>query len=198
MAPVDQAGCEQVVAWLLGEKDSAPANLGSGFAWALAHSDDGVTWGRFEEDSGCWRLGHDVVPEVSPPIRIGALQELRVFGDGGEVLIWRTGDGLRGRCIKDAERGSPRDATDPLAPSEESRILRGDRIREDAGGGFTRVTDATGAEQVLPLTLDKAQLRERKVRLRVKHYWVQDADNGTVRIAMTRLVRLTTGERNGG
>jgi len=198
ISPVDQAGCERVVAWLLGDKGSAPNNLGIGFAWALAHSDDGVTWGRFDEEAGRWRLGHDAVPEVSPPIRPEALQQLRVFGDGGEVLIWRTDDGLRGRLIKDAEPGRPRDETDPLRPSDELRILRGDRVREDAGGDFTRVTDATGAEQVLPLALDEAQLRRRKVRLHVRHYWVQDEDNGTVRIAVTRLVRLTTGVRDVG
>lgn len=201
MAPIDQAGCEQIVAWLVGEGDSAPDNFGTGFAWALAHSDDGVTWGRFDEDAGRWWLGHNAVPEVSPPIRLGALQELRMFGDHGELLIWRSDQGLRGRFLQDSEGGGNthlRQDTDPFRPSEEGRLLRGDRIVGSAGGGFTRLTDATGAEQVLPISLDETQLRKREVRLHVRHYWAQDADDGTVRIAATRLVKLTTEERDVG
>jgi len=198
IAPIDRAACEQLVAWLVGERGPAPENLGAAFGWALAHSDDGVTWGRFDTESGRWRLGHDVVPEVSPPIRPEALQELRLFGDGGEVLIWRSDVGLQGRLLEDAEGDHPRDETDPLRPSDEIRILRGDRIRAGTGDGFTRVTDATGAEQVLPAALDEAQLRQHKVRLHVRHYWVQNEDDGTVRIAVTRLVKLTMGARDVG
>lgn len=197
IAPIDRATCEQVVAWLCGERDSAPEDLGAGFAWALAHSDDGVTWGRFDWEASCWRLGHDAVPEVSPPVRSEAIQELRLFGEGGELLLWRSDEGLRGRLLEDAEGDHPRDEIDPLRPSDEHRIVRGDRVRASAGGGFTRVTDATGAEQVLPVALDEAQLRQRKVRLHVRHYWVQNQDDGTVRIAVTRLVALTTGAHHG-
>jgi CRISPR-associated protein (TIGR03984 family) len=198
IASIDEAGCKQIVAWLLSDSNAAPEHLGSGLAWVLAHSDDGVTWGRFDEDAGRWHLGHDAFPDVSPPIRAQALQELRVFGNEGEVLIWRAEEGLRGRLIKDAGPAGPRDETDPLRPSEEFRILRGDRVHGDAAGGFTRVTDATGAEQVLPIKLDEARIRQRNVRLHVRHYWVQDADDGTVRVAVTRLVKLTTGERDVG
>lgn len=199
ISPIDRAACEQVVAWLIEKRGSVPEDLGAGFAWALAHSDDGVTWGRFDGEAGRWRLGHDAVPEVSPPIRPEALQELRLFGDGGEALIWRSDEGLRGRLLEDARGDSPRDEADPLRPSDELRMVRGDhRIREDVGGGFTRVTDGTGAEQVLPVALDEAQLRQHKVRLHVRHYWAQNADDGTVRIAVTRLVKLTTGGRDVG
>ncbi|RAL20664.1 hypothetical protein DL240_15210 [Lujinxingia litoralis] len=138
------------------------------------------------------------MPEVSPPILPGSLLELRVFGDDGELLIWRTDDGLCGRLLKDDEPERNTSDIDPLRPSEELRIVRGDRIRGGVGEGFTRVTDAAGAEQVLPIKVDSAQLREGKIRLLVRHYWVQNADNGTVRIAVTRLVKLTTGEQHGG
>lgn len=198
IAPIERKVCEQVVAWLVGERGSAPEALGVGFAWALAHSDDGVTWGRFDGEAGCWRLGHDAVPEVSPPVRTEALQELRLFGEDGEVLIWRSDEGLRGRLLEDARGDGPRDESDPLRPADEFRIVRGDRIRAEARGGFTRVTDATGAEQVLPLALDESQLRQHKVRLHVRHHWEQDAQNGTVRIAVTRLVKLTTRGRHVG
>lgn len=198
IAPVGRAVCKQVVAWLLGKSGVAPEDLRAGCVWVLAHSDDGVTWGRFDRQAGRWRLGHEAAPEVSPPIRLEALQELRVFGTGGEVLIWRSDDGLRGRFLEDTEPDGTADDTDPMRPSDELRIVRGDRVRAGADGGFTRVTDGTGAEQVLPIALDESQLRQHEVRLHVRHYWAQNAEDGTVRIAVTRLVDLTTGGRDDG
>ena len=198
ITPIDRVACEQVVAWVRGENDSAPEDLGARFTWVLAHSDDGVTWGRFDEQAGRWRLGHEAAPGVSPPIRLEALQELRVFGTGGELLIWRADDGLRGRLLEDNEADGTADDTDPLRPSDEYRIVRGDRVVCSFDAGFTKVADATGAEQVLPLALDEAQLRRHAVRLNVRHYWTQDSEDGTVRIAVTRLVELTPGGRDEG
>lgn len=192
--PLDGTACAQLVAWLRGETDSAP-ELGVAFAWVLAHADDGVTWGRFDREADRWRLGCDDVPKVSPPIRLDALQELRLFGDEAEVLIWRSDEGLRGRVLKDTNGDTPPKF---LRPSDEYRIVRGDRVRENTTGGFTWVTDATGAEQVLPLGVDEDQVRQHKVRLHVRHYWAQNEEDGTVRIAVTRLVKLTTGGRHVG
>lgn len=193
---INQMGCKQIVAWLVGQRP-APDFLRSRLTWAIAHSDDGVRWGRLDDQTAHWRFGHGATTDASPAIRAEALQELRVFGDDGEVLMWRSAEGLRGRSLEDSKPGGgPRDETDPLRTSDEFRILRGDRICGGAGVGFTWVTDAKGAEQILPITVDDAQLRKRSARLHVRHYWAQDAENGTVRIAATRLVNLTTEVHN--
>ncbi|HDH26706.1 MAG TPA: hypothetical protein ENH00_11040 [Actinobacteria bacterium] len=163
------------------------------FKWALAHCDDGVTWGTFDTDLSSWRLGSEVVPDVSPPIREQTIQELRLFGETGEVLIWRTEEGLRGRILHELIPPADRtDEMDPLRPSDEARILRGDSVRGGSEPGFTRVVDRTGAEQVIPADTTAEQLRKRRVRLQVRHYWEQDPESGAVRIAATRLLKLTT------
>ncbi|MGE4056659.1 MAG: CRISPR-associated protein Csx19 [Vicinamibacterales bacterium] len=198
LSMLDYAACQRYLAWLLGEKEATEPEGATGLVWALAHSDDGVTWGRHDASAKVWRLGNQAVPEVSPPIRPEALQELRLFGEAGEVLIWRTDADLRGRMLLDAGPGADRpNESDSLRPSDESRILRGEHVVERSEHGFSHVGDRTGAEQVLPLEVTKEQLRAAQVRLEVRHYYESDADTGAVRIVATRLVRLTAGGSHG-
>jgi CRISPR-associated protein (TIGR03984 family) len=198
LSMLDSAACERYLGWLLGEKEANEPEGARGLAWALAHCDDGVTWGRHDASAKVWHFGNQAIPEVSPSIRPEALQELRVFGEAGEVLIWRTDAGLRGRMLLDASPGADRsNESDFLRPSNESRILRGDHVVEQCEHGFSRVGDRTGAEQVLPLEVTKEQLHAAQVRLEVRHYYQSDADTGAVRIAATRLVTLTAGGSHG-
>ncbi len=193
--PLDAAACERYVAWLLGEPGSAPPGGAAGLSWALAHCDGGVTWGRYDAEAATWRLGHNVAPAVSPPIRRQALQELRVFGQPREVLIWRTDSGLRGRTLRETDPPAGRsDTSDPLRPADESRILRGDQVRATCEHGFTHVADRAGAEQVLPVVVTDDGLQARRARLAVRHYFEPDPESGAVRIAASRLVKLTAEE----
>lgn len=197
LASLDPSTCERYVSWLLGEGNAAAPEEASGLVWALAHCDDGVTWGCY--DAGVWRLGNHVAPEVSPPIRLETLQELRLFGERAEVLVWRTDAGLRGRVLRETDPAADRgDESNPLRPSNESRILRGGSVLAQRRHGFTHIGDGAGAEQVLPLAVSNEQLRAAQVRLDVCHYYEADAETGAVRIAATRLVRLMPGGAHGG
>lgn len=198
LRPLDSPTCERYVSWLVKENDAAPEGA-TELVWALAHCDDGVTWGRYDSGVRAWRLGNQVAPEVSPPIRSETLQELRLFGEGGEVLIWRTDAGLQGRVLREASPTADRsDEVNPHRPSDESRVLRGTRVVADCDHAFTHIGDGTGAEQVLPLAANNEQLRDAKVRLDVRHYYEVDGGTGVIRIAVTRLVKLTTGGFHGG
>jgi CRISPR-associated protein (TIGR03984 family) len=183
LRPLDAADCDRHLAWLLGEPADPPDGAAD-FRWALAHCDDGVTWGVYEQQARSWRLGSEVVAAVSPTIRRESLQELRLFGELAEVLIWRTDEGLSGRLLRD--RG---DAPEALRPFDESRILRGDSASA-CRDGFSHVADRAGAEQVVPLVVTDDDLQARRARLAVRHYCEQDAETGAVRIAATRLVSL--------
>jgi len=197
--PLESPACERYVSWLLGEENATAPEDASGLVWALAHCDDGVTWGRYDAAARAWRLGDQVAPEVSPPIRPATLQELRLFGERSEVLIWRTDAGLRGRVLSEAAPTADRDdEANPLRPSDESRVLRGTLVVPECDHGFTRIGDGAGAEQVLPLAASDEQLRAAQVSLDVRHYYEADAETGAVRIAATRLVRLTPGGTHGG
>lgn len=195
---LEAATCQRYLAWLLGEDDAAKPQGATGLVWALAHCDEGVTWGRFDPKLNIWRLGNQVAPDVSPPIRRESLQEVRLFGQSGEVLIWRTEEGLQGRMLCDS--GPSSSHTDPsifIPPSNESRILRGSYVIRSYEHGFSRVGDVTGAEQVLPLEVTNEQLRSGQVRLEVRHYFESDASTGAVRVAASRLVGIIAGGKYG-
>jgi CRISPR-associated protein (TIGR03984 family) len=196
--PLDRAACDAHLARILGEHGAAEPRHAAAFLWLLAHSDDGVTWGRWDQEAKTWFLGHESVPDVSPPIRSKTLQELRLFGETSEILIWRSEGGLRGRWLRETEPRADRcDESKPLRPSDECRILRGDHVVAAYERGFTRVRDRTGAEQVVPLRVNDTALQARQLRIRVRHYWEQDAGNGAVRIAATRLVSLGEEQADG-
>ncbi|MGC8794096.1 MAG: type III-D CRISPR-associated protein Csx19 [Bryobacteraceae bacterium] len=180
---LDRDACERLLKWLRGE-GSAPERTPEDLRWALAHSDDGVTWGRYERDRSRWLLSSQAAPRLSPSVRRDWLQQLRLFGPSAEVLMWRDGDALRGRVMRDDGRA----IVEALRPSEESRILVGEYVVGELPDGFTHVGDRAGLQQVLPLAVTKEDLQRRQARLKVRHYWQEDPETGAVRIAATRLV----------
>lgn len=178
--------CESLLTWLLG---GPRTEIDHQLNWALAHCDDGVTWGRYDQESKRWLLGSDVCKEVSPTVRAERLQELRMFGSSVEVFIWQDEGELNGRVIEDVNK-LPR--SNPLRSSDESRILRGDTVRQTLEHEFTLVADHAGAEQVIPLAATQQQLQAHSIRLVTRHYYERDKENGAIRVAASRLVELNS------
>lgn len=178
---LDHTASKAWLDWVLGHA-TAPMELGAP-AWALCHCDDGVTWGRLE--SGAWKLGSSVFPDLCPTPSEISIQELRVFSRAAEVLLWRADDGLRGRVLWDSVPPLSDGAT---RPADEDRLLLAGRGGEPRDG-FTRVGDGTGAEQALPLRVTDGPSTSWP-RLCVRHYFARDAETGGVRVAATRLVEV--------
>lgn len=147
--------------------------------WLLAHCDEGVVWGRRDGDR--WTLSGSAFPRASPPLLQHGVQQLRVFGEEGELLVWRHDGALRARWLTDGSHVAPT----ALRPDDEDRLLLG-QSRESLGG-FTLLEDEAGARQVVPL----AQVAKgRRPTLRVRHYFERDGESGAVRVAASRLVAL--------
>lgn len=175
-------------AWITG---ASPAPSGFRSGWLLAYCNDGVTWGRFDQNTARWRLASEAFPRLAPKPAEENLQELRLFGTGLELLIWREASSFRGRILRDVP-SSP----GPFFPMNENRILLGDRLLEGSRDGFSRVGSPTGAEQVVPLSLAQEDFRTPwPLRLQVRHYLEADDETGAVRIAATRLVALEVKSR---
>ncbi len=175
--------CQQWLECILGRKP-APEDLGTP-AWVLCHCTDGVTWGAREGDK--WQLGSAVFPQISPLPSEANLLEMRVFSRLGEVLVWRTDRGLRGRILRDAEGSDGVDES--LKPHDEPRVLLAGRVISKREG-FTHVAHGAGGEQVLPLAPPQMPA-SRAPYLHVRHYFARDEKTGCVRVAVTRLMEVT-------
>lgn len=157
-----------------------------GLKWLLAHSDDGVTWGRMD---GSQLVTSDAVaPDVSPPLRAPTLQQARLFDEHGELYLWRDADlGWRARLIRAPKAGEVAAFTDSI---DEPQILWGTRA-DLLPNRFSLMTDgAQGLRHVVPIEIQGSFSEQtRPLRLWVRHYLREDG-NGFVRIAASRLVAL--------
>ena len=156
--------------------------------WLLAYCHDGVVWGRREGDS--WQLACEAFPEVSPRPQRRNLLEARLFGPQAEILLWQAEGAFHARRM--ATQSGPEGH--PLAPKQETYLVRGDRVLAAARNGFTLVGDASGSRQAVPLRCGDDDLRQGQgLRLEVCHYLEQDPESGVVRVAASRLVDLKMG-----
>ena len=161
--------------------------------YLLAHAEDGVIWGHFRHGelvtSG---EAFEELPKLRlPKLRPLTLQQCRLFGEAGEILLWRTGDGeWRSRlCTDDSESEFiPEDqmlwGTQQAAQTETSERL-----------GFTMLADGSqGLRHAVPLrnipfSTEKNKL-SRPVRLKVHHYVDYD-DSQAAYVCLSRLVDWT-------
>jgi CRISPR-associated protein (TIGR03984 family) len=156
----------------------------------LAHADDGVIWGRVE--NGRLLTAAAVFGEAAfPPLRMATLQQARLFGPAGELLLWRGDSDWRARWVTDVPTGD--------GYYDEVQMLWGNQC-EDTRDGFTLVHEGRqGLRHAPPIEIlptafgDKGQ--HRPVRLQVRHYLTVDAETGLSRLVLSRLMNVTQEEQ---
>jgi len=162
--------------------------------YLLAHAEDGVIWGRFDTNSGSVITAREVFPECKfPELRLNTLQQCRVFGKAGEVLLWKTNGKWRSRLILET-KVSELMAKKQIGLIPESHLLWGTQGKENPECGFTLLSDGSqGLKHAVPMTginFDKDDKKlKRPVKLEVHHYFCYDSD-GVARIFLSRLVDL--------
>jgi CRISPR-associated protein (TIGR03984 family) len=153
------------------------------YAFLLAHCDGGVVWGRVENSSLILAPGGEAL------LTAATLQEARLFGDAGELHVWRVGDAaFRARELRDDAAATQGERTYAQA-FDESQVLWGDHcVRAD--NGFSLMEDgAQGLRHWAPVTLSDAKKGGRRLRLRVRSY-VACGDDSVMRVAVSRLVNI--------
>jgi CRISPR-associated protein (TIGR03984 family) len=154
--------------------------------WLLAHADDGVIWGKLQED-GTLLLSSDVFddpieyPSVAVLLRAVTLQQVRAFGPAGELLIWRTDDGFAGRLLND-------DQIELEALPDEEHLLwhLGNPVRVDQRTGFALLQEGQQGQRHAPPVIPQGR---RRPALTVRHYVDYD-DEDQAYIALSRLLGL--------
>lgn len=182
---------QDVQAWLA--RQARAHNL----CWLLAHCEDGVVWGRMAGD----RLitVHDVARDGPaadaarrfPALRLQTLQQARVFGEPGELLLWRDGDNAWHARLLRAPRAGERATF--VEAIDEVQVLLGTSAAA-LPDDFTLMEDGVqGLEYAVPLPVRGVfSETSRPLRLRVRQYLREDDPQmpGAARVAASRLVDL--------
>ena len=156
------------------------AKQGRPFRWLLAHTVDGVIWGRLE--AGNWQLSSGLI-SASPPLNHDDLLELRLFGKTGECYLWRDGADLNCRTISDGAGAS-------YNYYDETCILWG-TSSEPAGNGFTTLADGSqGLRHAVPFEINMPEDNGRSAKLILRHYIERHSETGLARVKMSRLQAL--------
>lgn len=168
--------------WLENQAKKQELNL----KYLLAHADDGVIWGRFEQDGTLITQTEpqDLFPKYKfAKLRWSTLQQCRIFGKNAEVLLWKVNEQPKVRLVTDKEK------TECIC---EDQILWGTKAEKESNG-FTLVSDGSqGLRHAVPLRGISRSFKgkdSRPLRLKVRHYIDYD-ESGVARIYLSRLVNL--------
>lgn len=162
--------------------------------YLLAHAEDGIIWGCFDVENLDLETSNRAFPECKfPCLRLSSLQQCRIFGEAGEVLLWNDNGVWRSRLILQSNV-SELIAREQIGLIPESQLLWGTQGKQN--GNFTLLSDGSqGLKHAVPITVEESYFRKdkkelyRPVRLEVHHYFCYDSD-GVARIFLSRLVSL--------
>lgn len=152
--------------------------------WLLAYAEDGVIWGKLND-------GKLLLPKTAPTLAPQTLLEARLFGDKGEIHLWRSDDGFSACRVTD-EPGKTHGAFD------EWQRLWGTEVDNDGkpGDGFTLLTNGRiGLRHAVPLTIPSTHFARRQPSfqpavIQTRHYFQVDPVTGVTTIALSRLVSV--------
>lgn len=164
--------------------------------YLLAYAEDGVIWGKFEIVTGTLKTAREVFPEYNfPKLRLNTLQQCRIFGKAGEVLLWNSNGKWRSRLILET-KALELISKEKIGLIPESQVLWGTKGQENKEHGFTLLSDGSqGLKHAVPRTginfdrNENEKQPKRPVKLEVHHYFCYDSD-GVARIFLSRLVSL--------
>jgi CRISPR-associated protein (TIGR03984 family) len=149
--------------------------------WLLAHADDGVNWGRIAQ--GKLTISHDYYAQYAPCLRAETLQQVRLFGEAGELYLWQMDGQWRGRFL-----AGNADAT--LEPLSATYLLWGTSAKA-AQDGFVLLVDGEQGLCHAPPHPAGFDADRHYLALTVRHYVAYDED-GQAHVAASRLVEITT------
>lgn len=173
--PLDFADADALTQWLCEMAKRHDLN------YLLAHADDGVIWGKFVGEAKTISISHDAFPKISPPLSRVTLQQARIFGENGEVLLVRSGKVWQAFETTTAQEKI-------IETFDEQHLLWGDEVREVKDGFALLGEGAQGMLHAPPVDLVIGELKKR-LHLTVRH-WIQYDDQAQARVTKSRLVTL--------
>lgn len=169
---------EDLESFTQGAKAWLAQRMSAEMPWVLIHADEGVIWGRWEP-TGNVRLSSDAFQgtELAIDLTAANVQQCRIFGKSGELLIWRDRAQFHGRIVEDND-------TEMADWWDEQHLLWGHPIEERHDFSLLR-EGRQGQQHAVPIIVKQTQ----RAVLTVRHY-VQPDRYGQAAVVLSRLVDL--------
>jgi len=153
-----------------------------GLRWLLAHAHDGIIWGELRGETL-----HLSTILAGPTIREGTLQDVRMFGDNGELFAWRDNISWRSRIIQDEKN-----EIEDVDFFDETYLLWGDGESNRNDSFVLLYEGIEGLNHAPPVVSDDQITHISRMGLKIRHYFGNDGD-GQAFIAYSRLVSISQG-----
>ncbi len=152
-----------------------------GLRWLLAHTDSGVIWGELRDSE--LALSSDAFPRPGLRLRGETLQQARLFGAAGEVLLWRGPDEQWQATTRLDGTGEAGEYFD------EAYVVWGFKEERTLCDGFRELRE--GAQGIIHSPpLQRTPSNTKRAHLTMRHYLQHDT-NGLIRIVAGRLLGLS-------
>lgn len=174
--------------------------------YLLAHCENGVIWGKYHNNK--LLLSSQAFPKLNPYLNLdwASLHQARLFGELGELLVWRGYDDHFQAVLRRDYEGTALECID------EDHLLWGDHIDtetidlhnenknvatalpqhsnvDDPKKHFMPIMEGSQGIVHAPPLGDATPTEGKRASLRVRHYLGED-DAGVVRICASRLVGI--------
>jgi CRISPR-associated protein (TIGR03984 family) len=153
--------------------------------WLLAHTDSGVIWGEMRDDHRL-HLSCEAFPAVFEYVALDwvTLQQCRLFGESGELLLWQGMHGWQARLRQDEGKGE----TNATYFYDEAQVLWGN-IQKGEQDGFCLLAEGSQGIVHAP-PLKNIPTQKERASLLVRHYITKESETGMLRITASRLVSV--------
>jgi len=129
------------------------------FRWLLAHADDGVIWGEVRDDGL-----HLSTSLFGPELRAKTLQMARLFGEAGELYLWKSNNGWSARLVLEG-KGSTKEYYD------EHHLLWGTHVEKSKDGFILLRHGEEGLRHAPPFRTENDKIT---LVLNVRHFMGYD------------------------
>lgn len=149
--------------------------------YVLAHANDGVIWARVEGQ--VLITAHEAGDSNAPNLDLDQLQQMRLFGETGEVMLWRHASSWRFRTVSDAADGPeacPYYDEKQMLWGTESTLLK---------SNFSLLTEGKqGQRHAVPIAVAGTLSDTRRVTMTLRHYL--NNDSHPARVVLSRILAI--------
>jgi len=144
--------------------------------WLLAHADDGVIWGEVRDDGL-----HLSTSLFGPELRAKTLQMARLFGEAGELYLWKSNNDWSARLVLEG-KGDTKQYYDV------TQLLWGTHVDKIEDGFALLHHGAEGLRHAPPIQIPDGEL-ELPLVLNVRNFVNYD-DDGQAYVEFSRLISI--------